>query len=263
MKNLSISTFLIVLFLSTTVLTSCQREMFGSIRGEGKLVEQSISLNKITGVELQIPADVYITKGDKQEISIEGQQNIINNINAFVNNEVLTLEFARKVKHSKNITVNIIVDELTYLAIMSSGTITTKSNFTTNHQLNLLIEGSGDILATIDALQVNADIAGSGNIGLSTNTENINCDIIGAGNLKLRGKCNNKTDISIAGSGRFEGFNLETKKCKSVIAGSGNIELYSTETLDIEILGSGNVYYKGNPQLKLDIAGSGNVEKVD
>ena len=55
-----------------------------NIKGQGPVVEQTFDLPDITGVALSIDANVIVTRGDTQTVTIEAQQNIINNIKKYI-----------------------------------------------------------------------------------------------------------------------------------------------------------------------------------
>ena len=85
-------------------------------------------------------------------------------------------------------------------------------------------------------------------------------DLKGAGDLKLSGNTDVfKADISGASDIRANDF--KTRECKTKISGSGNLEIYTSEILKVNVQGSGNVIYDGNPsKVEKNIMGSGSVK---
>ena len=59
--------------------------------------------------------------------------------------------------------------------------------------------------------------------------------------------------------GDFKGFDFQVNSCQIENIGSGDIQVYCNESLDITITGDGNVYYKGSPSINVNISGSGKV----
>ena len=45
--------------------------------------------------------------------------------------------------------------------------------------------------------------------------------------------------------------------------GSGDVKLFVSTNLDVNIAGVGSVFYKGNPTVKQKVAGSGDVKKIE
>jgi hypothetical protein len=58
-------------------------------------------------------------------------------------------------------------------------------------------------------------------------------------------------------------FNLEAKNADVEIRGSGDVEVFATDFLNVDIDGSGDVFYKGNPEITLRIDGSGELENAN
>ena len=65
--------------------------------------------------------------------------------------------------------------------------------------------------------------------------------------------------ISLEGTGQYQGFELIIEDCTVDILGSGDCEVTVNNSLDVTIEGSGNLYYKGAPTIKQDITGSGSI----
>ena len=85
--------------------------------------------------------------------------------------------------------------------------------------------------------------------------------ISGSGEIKASGKSEN-TSITIAGSGDFEGANLNSEFANVKVSGSGNIALTVNKNLDALVSGSGDIKYGGNPSVKYSKSGSGNISKL-
>lgn len=259
MKNIKTKTSLIIIALIAIAFTSCENYGLTGIKGSGPVVSQNFETTLIEGLNLEIPATVYLTKGDEQSIRIDAQQNILDNIETYVNNEVITIKFDKNVAKHEEIYVYITLAHLKQLTISGSGTISSGSGFTTENKLIISISGSGDIDTEADAPEVEMNISGSGDIKLKTFTQKLSSNISGSGDVFLIGKAAGNAWFNTSGSGDITAFDFEIKYCSVSIAGSGNAKVFATQTLDVKIAGSGDVYYKGNPTINVNIAGSGNV----
>jgi hypothetical protein len=259
MKNIKTKTTLVIIAIIAIVFTSCENYRLTGIRGSGLVVSENIEISLIEGLNLEIPATVYLTKGDEQSIRIDAQQNILDNIETHVSNEVLTIKFDKNVAKHEDIYVYITLAHLKQLGISGSGEISSESNFTTENKLIVSISGSGNIDIAADAPEVEMSISGSGDIKLETFTQKLTGSISGSADILLDGKSEGSANYSISGSGNIKAYDFETLDCYVSTAGSGNAKVFATRTLDVKIAGSGDVYYKGNPTLSVNIAGSGNV----
>jgi hypothetical protein len=223
-------------------LVSCHDEWMIGISGQGEIVEQTIILDNFDGFVSDIPADIYLTQGDNQEVVFKAQQNIIDNIELErVDGGIWTIRYHQLVRYSKPVKIYITIPTLTKAGINGSCNITGLTSFTGLDQLKLFISGSGNIDLDFDSQKLNATISGSGNLNLSGTTDQVN--------------------LIVSGSGSFHGMDLATPRAELTITGSGSARITVEEFLKVNVTGSGNVYYDGNPELDVHVSGSGSVSR--
>ena len=221
MKNLTL--IFTISLISTAFLTAQNWGGNGKIVGEGPTVEKELQLDDFKKIGLSINAKVYLKKGKQQKVTIEAQQNIIDNIKTEVRRDSWEIKFEEKVKNYSTVIINITMPTVEGLAIAGSGSIIGQDSFEGLDEIDFSIAGSGDI-----------DFAGS------------------AKELK----------ISIAGSGDIKAEDFSVADCEVSIAGSGDCNISVNENLKVSIAGSGDVNYKGRPRIKSSIAGSGNLKSL-
>ena len=69
--------------------------------------------------------------------------------------------------------------------------------------------------------------------------------------------------MEVNGGGTFDGLDFEVKRAKLVLNGSGNVELFVGDYLEVEINGSGNLKLKGNPaEVITQLNGTGRIIKL-
>ena len=208
------------------------------IRGEGGTVTADLNLNEFNGIKLEVDAEVFLTQGNNQSVTVEAEDNIIDVLDLDVQNNIWKIEFDQCVRDHDDIRIFITMPNIRFLSITGSGLIRGENNFNVNN-IDLRISGSGDMDLALDAANVDARISGSGKMFLEGNTEEF--------------------DFSIAGSGDYRAFDLNAERGDIEVTGSGDSEVRVNDFLDIEINGSGDVYYKGFPALDVEINGSGRV----
>ncbi len=218
---------------------SCTKHL-KRIRGEGPVVKETYDMPDISGVALSIDADVYLTHGDSQSVLIEGQQNIIANIEKYVtNDDVWRIGYHHPVKNHAGVKIYITSPNIDYATISGSGSIESTNHFP-------------------DSANVYLNISGSGNITFATHANIIESVISGSGRMNLSGSAWEQ-NINISGSGSVHAFGLGTQNTYVRISGSGSSEVSVENYLEVNISGSGSVYYKGNPEINGDISGSGSI----
>lgn len=229
-----------VVFLLVTANSCISNGQFG-IRGEGSVVERKFNLDPIEGIYLPGSAKLYLTQGSDQEVRIQGQENIIDNLNLEVTGKIWEIDNKRSVWQSEPVKIYITLKTLKRIRISGSGDVRFENTFTDQRDLEIRISGSGNLDLDIEARDINASISGSGD-------------------LHMRGEAD-YVDCSITGSGSVDAYDLLARKAEARISGSGGMELSVEDRLDAHITGSGNIYYKGHPRVNSSISGSGSVRE--
>lgn len=210
----------------------------GCIRGSGPIVSQEFLLPPVEGIVLSMPGNVFITQGPEQEIIVEGEGNILDEIELDVRNGIWEIETRRCVRDVDDLRVFVTIPYVEELSIIGSGNIVSE-NLLDVEDLYLSIPGSGTIDLAVDADDIDAAISGSGDIVL----EGIADDV----------------DLNIPGSGSYRAYGLDAETADVRISGSGNAWVRVRDFLKVRISGSGTVRYRGFPEVDVSISGSGRV----
>lgn len=230
------------------------------IKGEGGTTVRDLDVSGFHGLGLSIPADVFVRPGAKFKVSVEGQSNIIDNIETEVSKGVWRIEFDKCVRGHDDIVIKITMPELSEIALSGSGDIEVQDGFEAVRDLELAISGSGSLKGNFEAQSTELSISGSGDAELGIITQSLDTAISGSGDLEVKGAAE-ELSVAIAGSGSVDGEELMTNRTDVSIAGSGDCHVGVHESLDVSIVGSGSVIYSGDPKIDRSILGSGSVRK--
>lgn len=222
--------------------TSCEKSILCE-KGKGAEVTQTLELPPIEGLSLCIAANVNLTYGEEQSISVTGQQNIIDNLKLDVDNDVWIIDGKKCMNYKKDLVIDITLPTLKEVKISGAGDVRSTNHFPEQGDLTLGISGAGDLDLSIDALALTSKISG-------------------AGDIVLEGTATS-ADHKVSGSGDVAAFEFPTADVDVKISGAGNMKVNATETLDVVISGSGDVYYKGNPTMNVDISGAGDIHNAN
>lgn len=211
----------------------------GCLNADGPYVSRSLALPEFTGIRNATSAEVFLQQGSEQEVVVEGKEDVIGEIERDINGDgVWHIEFDRCVRD---------VDELTFFITMP----TIRS---------LRIDGAGDLkgenLFLVEDLELEID--GSGDLDIALEADDLNADMDGSGDILLEGIAD-KALYRMDGSGDVRAYGLTTQAADVDIDGSGNVWVRVENFLKVTIDGSGDVYYKGEPELEVEIRGSGDV----
>ena len=230
---------LALLLLCVSVSAVAQNYLNSGPRGKGASVQKQLDLPAITGIHLSISAEVRLSQGDRQAVSIKAQPNIVELINTEVKNGNWNISFTESVKGHGDIIIDLTVTDLESIGLSGSGSVHGQNAFHGLQDLELVISGSGDIK-------------------LDFESESVECMLSGSGDMQLAGKVNQQ-EINITGSGDISAFDLATAQTRISITGSGDAEVQVSDQLEASIVGSGDVHYHGAPAVRSNIIGSGDV----
>lgn len=229
--------FLLLTAIVIFSLSSCD-----CIKGEGHIIEESRNLGNFTSIDLNISAQVIITKDTACSFTIKAQENLLSYIKTNVSGGELEVDFKSGCyRTTEPIFINVSMKEITSLEVDGSGSFYSKDRF--------------------DVEKIDLEIDGSGEIDMQLFADKINAEISGSGDIKLKGTAK-KFKVDINGSGDVDAEDLMAYKAYVYVSGSGNCNVFVHELLDVSISGSGDVYYSGSPEIKTHINGSGSLDKI-
>jgi hypothetical protein len=181
---------------------------------KGKVVRK---IDNAKSLIIDLSADMRILVGSAAKLTIEGDDNIIGLISAQVHDKTLTLTNKKNYQTKLPLRITLNLPEIVAISHRSSGDI--KISGLKNETLDLLLEGSGDVVVKGKTDYFMAILNGSGNLDLAQ---------------------------------------LVSRSGKIASMGSGDAEVTTTEVLDVLIDGSGDIYYPGSlKKLSKQINGSG------
>jgi hypothetical protein len=185
--------------------------------------------------------EVTVENGDKFEIKIKAESNLLPYIETDIRGNSLHLFTQRfyTLKNNIPVSISVTMPGLSALTLAGSGFIKTGKFKTAD--FNIVLTGSGNIETYVEAVTLDATLAGSGNIVTSGVVE--------------------KAKVLLSGSGKLDGAKTAAKECVATISGSGNMWIDVIQKLEATIIGSGNLYYTGSPVIETKILGTGNVIK--
>jgi hypothetical protein len=233
------STLFLMLFLSI-ILSSCA----GSLSGE--VVKQERKAENFTGIVLAISGDVYLEQGEKFDVKIEADKDVIDRIETVVKDNIL------KIRAEKGLNLS-----------WSNPQIKVFVTMPVVEQLSVV--GSGDIKAVsrIEAKSLEASVSGSGDVKIDDlKVEKLSARVSGSGDIVLNGMDSAQyADIKVTGSGDISIQGVKFKNAEVSITGSGDSYLMVTEELTARIVGSGDISYSGRPLVDAKITGSGRIKE--
>ncbi len=214
--------------------------------GSGKKVSETRAVSGFHGVELAGEGTLDITQGDKEEIVLEGEDNILPLVETTVRPDgvlLITFKHGESIQSSISLHYKLTAKALDKLTLTGSGKIHMESRLAGEHA-DVSVPGSGDIL--LDRVE----------------TGSLSVSLAGSGTIKIEAGTAGSQQVKVDGSGDYRAGEFKTDVAKVSVNGSGACKVWAEKTLDVSIGGSGEVTYHGGAQVRQRITGSGSVRSL-
>jgi hypothetical protein len=276
-------TFIILATSAVVAISSlgCCMVGWSGARGSGRVVEKEFAVKDFTGVELATFGDLTIEVGDKEQLRVEAEDNLIRYFEADVFGDMLKIDSRPgvNIQPTRPVRFYLTVKELDTLIVTGSGDV--KAPDLKAERFLVKITGSGDVaMRGLEADTVEVRINGSGDLDISgveakrqeititgsgdveigdLDTDEVEAEITGSGDLDIRDGRAEEQRVTLRGSGSYGARHLESDEADVRIGGSGGVTVHVRERMDVRITGSGDVHYIGNPRIEQSVTGSGDV----
>lgn len=191
------------------------------VQGSGKVASETRDLHDFDELVLDIAAAVTVSAGDSPKCRITADDNILPLILTEAHGRALRITTGESYSSRHGVEIEIEVPGLTRAENNGSGSIEIAG--IKEHDMELLINGSGDIHATGQAAELGASINGSGSLYATR---------------------------------------LDARRVTIKLNGSGSADISVTGALSATINGSGAISYSGTPSsVDTVVQGSGRISK--
>ena len=145
MKSISISSFAAILLIWT--ITACSPS--NRVTGSNNYITKQIKVEKFNGLQLTGSPDViYKQAQGKPSVEVYGQDNIVELLDIYVQNNSLTVKFKNNtsIQNRGKLEIRVSGPALNRIALSGSGDIKLVNGIQTDDNLSIKIQGSGDIV---------------------------------------------------------------------------------------------------------------------
>ncbi len=241
--------FYLLVLVSLLVASSlaCQAVTIGgvdlgsSLRGSGRVVEESRPISGVEAVEVANQGDLFIQIGDEESLVIEAEDNLLDAITSEVRSGRLILgtEPGVNLHTTRPIRYYLTVRSLRSLSVFSSGDIDAPA--LEAERFDIRVSSSGDVsIEELNAGRLEVDITSSGDVRIETGAVE-------------------EQDIRISSSGNYDASGVDSRQVRARLSSSGDAVVRVEEMLDATLSSSGDLYYMGDPVVAARESSSGDV----
>ena len=168
------------------------------IEGNDIIKKETRNLDNFANVDFFGAYEIIINHGQKQQVTVTADENILPLITTKVSSEKLTVSLKRSVSTKKLIKIMITVPNISNINV--SGASIANISGVNNSEMNIEISGTAQLTVDGKSKNVKLGISGSGSIN-SHNLKSQNVAILISGTGDIKTHCSEKLSISIQGMG--------------------------------------------------------------
>ncbi|MEJ2108423.1 MAG: DUF2807 domain-containing protein [Acidobacteriota bacterium] len=289
MKTAQLS-FLGIFLMASSLFTACHLNNFYGggpfVRGSGTVIEETRSVEGISGVNLSTIGQLHIELGSTESLRIEAEDNLLPYIRTEVKNGELLIGSRENtgLDFSKPVNYYLVVKGLESLSTYSSGDIEAPDLQSERFSVN--VGSSGDIsIRSLESNDVRVRISSSGDVLVDTiKAGTFTADISSSGSLETMGLEAETVTVSLNSSGDFNAGTLKAKLLDGTLSSSGDLTVssgtvqkqrvvlsssgdYSARDLESDratmmLNSSGSAVIRVQSQLKAQLSSSGDLSYV-
>jgi hypothetical protein len=217
--------------------------VFAGRPASGTVVTETRDVSGFDAVDFSSIGDLTIQPGEREGLTLEGQDDLLRLLKTEVRNGTLHIRFDERngwvsVYPTRPLRLTLTVVELESIRLSGAGNV---------------------IVNDLTAGHLQANLSGAGTLNFANlEAEALNCNLSGAGSLDATGTAN-RLDLVVSGLGSFNGADLSTQATKVTLSGTGSATVWATSQLDATLSGLGSVTYYGDPIVHKTVSGLGNI----
>lgn len=242
MKQIRVLVLVILFTGFSGLLTGCNA-MPGGVRGDGNVLKETRQVSSFSEVDISGAFDIVLRQGDKEEVVVEADANLLPVIRTEVTGSTLKIDTRRPVRNPEVLRVYITFRDLKM--IDASGAVDLRS------------EG----ILKLSDLSIDASGASDSKLDIEVNRLKLDCS--GASKLRFSGTAGT-IEMDLSGATDIFAYDLVAESCSIEISGAGNAQVHATKKIRADISGAGSIKYKGSPSdIDQRVSGAGSIRRAD
>lgn len=200
-------------------------------------------VGSFSGVKVSEGIDVFLKKGDKEEVRVQVSDTDPSNVITEVAGDYLKIHMKDGRYRNVEATVYVTYVMLDKLSASSAGSIFSEGSIETD-RMEISASSAGSIEVTINA--------GSAEVSSSS-----------AGDVELNGKVG-KLSVSAQSAGEVDAYDLIAEEVEADASSAGSVKVSATNALEARASSGGNIRYRGNPdRSNTNSSSGGSVRKMN
>ena len=229
-----------VFALLSILLSSCWF-MGPSVKGNGRVTEETREVDEFDQIKVSRGMNVYITQGSPAKVVVIADNNLHEIIRTDVEGDVLKIYTEENIRWAKEKKVMVTVEKLTGVDASSGA--------------------NGYSQAQIMSENLELKATSGANLTMDVNTKYLKADCSSGANIKLSGLAK-EAELEASSGANLKGADLKADYCKMRASSGGNVSSTVVEKLEAKASSGGNIIYYGEPtSTDVDTSSGGNIHR--
>jgi len=216
-----------------------------TVQGSGQIAQETRPIKGITRVDLATIGTLYLALGDKEELRVEAEDNLLPYLLTATDRDELKIKAREDVelKPTQPVRFHLTVKKLNALAASSAGNVT---------------------LESLDAPEVAVMLNSAGNATIKDlKARDLRVNIHSAGGLTIESGEVEKQAVTQTSAGNYNARGLKSRKAQALVNSAGSATLWVTEALTATVNSIGSLSYRGSPAVEEHVTSLGTIRKID
>lgn len=233
MKNL------LLVIVSVCLLQSCEVK-----RGSGNIEKQDRKTGEFSKVDVGGSIEVIIRQGDHSKVTVEADDNILEDIETTVSGGELNIEFRDRVNvNNAHVKVYVETPGLTAVNASASSRVRIEGILSSDKTIHFEASSAASVEAEIDAPATELEASSSGKIVLKGRTKDLRAEASSAGSI--------------------EATELLSESAAAEASSGASIRVHASRQLKGEANSGASVSYRGNPAVTREENSGGSVSQIN
>lgn len=230
----------VMLTFLLTLQSGCTYAFHG-IKGNGNVVKQERQISSFNSLEVGGAFRVILTQGDKESLTVETDENLLEVIKTSVVGNKLKISTTEDISNSEALNIYLTITDLKEMEISGACKLSCENKIKLN-DLDMECSGASDVELKLAANNLDLDFSGASQVDMFGSTNEVSLDLSGASDM--------------------DALEMETDKFSADISGASHAKIFVKSELSVNVSGAASVQYKGEPRLiQTDVSGAGSLKK--
>jgi hypothetical protein len=222
------TTKILIVLIITTLLGSCNVNMFNRINGNQNVVKEDRTTKEdFTKIRVSTGLDLYISQGSKNKITVEADENLQEIIITEVLNGELKIYVEKNIWRAKARKIYVTIKNLEAITATSGSDVYTNETLKVNN--------------------LNISATSGANIKISVEANTIETTATSGSDIEISGITNDYFSNATSGAS-IDGYELKSENATVNVTSGASINVFASKSINAKATSGGNIDFKGNPK---------------